>query len=275
MSYWHLAQINVARAVAAADSEVMADFYARIPAVNAGADASPGFIWRLQDESGDATSIRTSEDPFVLVNMSVWKNLDSLKAFVYRSSHATVFSERERWFEKPTVAHQALWWIPAGHIPSLEEGNIRLERLRSAQPTRFAFTFTHAFAAPPEPPAHGPGPVPQLYDGKRLRVISNTGPAGIGPGEVFEYRQDGARVWSVYHTEQTRFGSLVASVDPEGKLDLRYQQLDPKGTPRTGKCVSTPEQLPDGRLRLHEAWQWTNGDGSQGESILEEVPAGE
>ncbi len=271
MSYWHLAQIKIAKALGPADSEVMADFHARRPALNAGADASPGFIWRLPDESADATS----EDPYILVNMSVWKNLDSLKTFVYRSPYASVFSERERWFEKPAVAHQALWWIPAGHIPTLEAGHLRLERLRSAQPTRFAFTFTHAFAAPPEPPAPIADPVPQLYDGKRLRVVSNSGVAGIGPGQIFHYRQEGARVWSVYHSDQTRFGSLVGSVAADGKLDVRYQQLDPKGTPRTGKCASTPEHLGDGRLRLLETWQWTNGDGSQGDSVLEEVLAGE
>ena len=245
MSYWHLAQINVARAVAAADSEIMADFYARIPAVNAGADASPGFIWRLQDESGDATSIRASEDPFVLVNMSVWKNLDSLKAFVYRSSHATVFSERERWFEKPTVAHQALWWIPAGHIPSLEEGNIRLERLRSAQPTRFAFTFTHAFAAPPEPPAHGPGPVPQLYDGKRLRGHlqhrSGRNRTGrnfrISPGrrarlERLPYRTDPVRFTRGERRSRREARPALPTVGPQGYAENRQMREHPGTTPR-------------------------------------------
>ncbi len=271
MTHWQLAQINVARAIGTAHSPEMAEFHAQIPAINALADASPGFIWRLQDATGDATSIRASEDPYVLVNMSTWASLEALKSFVYRSGHAGVFGERHRWFEKPTLAHQALWWVPAGHIPTVEEGMARLERLRGPGPNRFAFTFAHGFAAPEEPPPPGTGPAPQIYDGRRLQVVSNTPNGDMRPGQIFEYRQDGARVWSVYHSDAVRFGSLVASVDAEGKLDIRYLQLGPTGTPRTGRCVTTPQQLAGEKLRLHEVWQWTNGDGSRGESVLEEM----
>jgi Domain of unknown function (DUF3291) len=273
MRYWHLAQINVAQALGPAGSEVMADFQAQIPAINALADATPGFVWRLQDASGNATAIRAFDDPLVLINISVWESVEALKGFVYRSGHADVSRDRQKWFEKPAVAHQALWWIPAGHIPTIEEASSRLERLRSAQPTRFAFTFAHVFAAPDQPAEPTTGPAPQLYDGRKLQVVSNTASGDVVEGQVFEYRQADARVWSVYHTEETRFGSLVASADAEGKLDIRYQQLDPRGTPRTGRCVTTPEVMSDGRLRLHESWQWINGDGSRGQTVLEEIAA--
>jgi hypothetical protein len=153
----------------------------------------------------------------------------------------------------------------------VEEANIRLDRVRVAGPTRFAFTISHAFASPAEPAVPGTGPAPQIYNGRKMRLVSNTAGGDVPDGQVFEYRQDGARVWSVYHSAEARFGSLVASADAEGKLDLRYQQLDPKGTPRTGRCVTTPERLDDGRLRMLEVWQWTNGDGTRGESVLEEV----
>ncbi len=271
MRYWHLAQINVARALGPAGSETMADFHEQIPGINALAEATPGFVWRLQDASGNATAIRAYDDPDILINMSVWESVEALKGFVYRSGHADVSRDRHKWFDKPGLAHMALWWVPAGHIPGLDEANARLERLRAAQPTRFAFTFTHVFAAPDQPAEPGTGPAPQLYDGRRLQVVSNTAAGEVVEGQVFEYRQADARVWSVYHTAETRFGSLVASADADGKLDMRYQQLDPKGTPRTGRCVTTPEVMADGRLRLHEAWQWINGDGSRGESVLEEV----
>ena len=274
MNYWHLAQINVAKALAAPDSEAMADFHAQIPAINAVADESRGFVWRWPDgPMGNATSIGVSGDPFVLVNMSVWESVEALKTFAYRSSHANVLRDRSRWFEKSELAYQALWWIPAGHIPSMEEGKSRLERVRAAGPNRFAFNFAHVFAAPGEPAAPPTEPAPLIYDGRRLTVISNTGKGDMRPGQLFVYRQDGPRVWSVYHSNEARFGSLVASVDAEGKLDMRYQQLDPNGTPRTGRGVTTPERLEDGRLRLREEWQWTNGDGSRGETVLEEVTA--
>ena len=270
MAHWQLAQINVARAIGTAQSAEMAEFYAQVPAINALAEASPGFVWRLQDATGNATSIRAFDDPYILLNMSTWVSVEALKSFVYRSGHAGVFNDRQRWFEKPTQAHQALWWIPAGHVPTVQEGLARLERLRGPGPNRFAFTFAHAFAVPDEPAAPITGPAPQIYDGRKLRVVSNTANGNLREGQVFAYRQDGARVWCVYDSPETRFGTLVASADAEGKLDMRYQQMGPTGTPRTGRCVTTPELLADGRLRLHEAWQWTNGDGSKGESVLED-----
>ena len=141
----HLAEINVARALAPLDDPMLAPFMVQIAAVNELADRSPGFVWRLQTEYGDATGIQAFDDPRVLVNMSVWRDVDSLWRFTYDSGHLAPFRERRRWFEPPTQPHLALWWIPEGRIPTLDEGRARLEHLVAHGPTPFAFTFKQMF----------------------------------------------------------------------------------------------------------------------------------
>jgi hypothetical protein len=148
MTTHHLAQINIARARAEMDSVEMRDFVARLDEINALAERSPGFVWRLKDEANDATAIRVFDDPLMLVNMSVWQDIESLKAFVYRSMHVELIRDRDAWFNKMTAAHQALWWVPAGHVPDTQEAKARLELLRTQGPTADAFTFAKAFEAP-------------------------------------------------------------------------------------------------------------------------------
>src|SRR4029077_3965474 len=131
MSGWHIAQLNVGRIIAPTDSPELAEFMAALDEINARAEATPGFVWRLQSDSGNATDIRVSEDPSFLVNMSVWATIESLFEFVYRSAHTTVMARRRQWFEKPTQAYQVLWWVPAGQVPSVREA---LERLRRPRP---------------------------------------------------------------------------------------------------------------------------------------------
>ncbi|HCH23900.1 MAG TPA: DUF3291 domain-containing protein [Oceanospirillaceae bacterium] len=149
MSEWHLAQMNLAQAVDGMESAAMAGFVARLDEINRLADSSPGFIWRLQDESGDATSIKSFEDPRLLVNMSVWQDLESLKYFVYKSAHVELIRDRDVWFNKLLSAHQVLWWVPAGEVPTVAEAQARLEHLREHGPSGAAFTFAKAF-----PPGH-------------------------------------------------------------------------------------------------------------------------
>src|SRR5215469_12727536 len=149
MNAWHIAQLNVGRAVAPPGSPELADFMAALDRINALAEASPGFVWRLQSASGNATDILVSEDPRSLINMSVWSSVESLAAFVYRSGHTAVLQRRHEWFEKAAQAYQVLWWIPAGHIPTIAEALERLELLRSEGPTERAFTFGQRF--PPGP----------------------------------------------------------------------------------------------------------------------------
>ncbi len=146
MSAHQLAQLNVARMLAPIDSPAMADFVAQLDAVNALADASPGFVWRLVGAGNDATSLRPFDDDFIIVNMSVWESIDALKQYVYRSDHARVLRERAKWFQKMGEAHMVLWWVPAGHVPTVDEARRRLLRLRVHGESQDAFTFRSVFA---------------------------------------------------------------------------------------------------------------------------------
>ncbi|HZJ25103.1 MAG TPA: DUF3291 domain-containing protein, partial [Anaerolineales bacterium] len=130
MPIYHLAQINIARMLAPIDDPIMAEFVAQLPPINALADASPGFVWRLQSESGDATSIKIYDDELIIINITVWESVESLREFAYRSAHVGVMRDRKRWFEIFDDPYYALWWIPAGELPSTEEGKERLDHLR-------------------------------------------------------------------------------------------------------------------------------------------------
>jgi len=148
MSNYYLAQINIGRILAAIDDPIMAEFVAQLPAINVLADSTPGFVWRLQTESGDATSIRIYEDSMIAVNMSVWESVDALREYVYKSAHSGVLRDHKRWFEKFDGPYYALWWIPAGHIPTPQEGKERLEYLREHGDTAYAFSFKNMFPEP-------------------------------------------------------------------------------------------------------------------------------
>lgn len=143
---FQLAQINIAQAKDDMESEVMRGFVERLDEINHLAESSPGFVWRLQDESGNAADIQAFDDPLLLINMSVWEDIESLKTFVYRSIHVDLLRDRDAWFDKTAEAHQALWWVPAGHLPSEAEGIERLNHLQQHGPSKTAFTF-----ARPEP----------------------------------------------------------------------------------------------------------------------------
>jgi hypothetical protein len=148
MTDWHLAQMNVGTARHPMEDPRMAGFVSRLDAINALADESPGFVWRLQSESGNATDIKLAEDPLFIVNMSVWETVEALFDFVYRTVHAEVMAGRRDWFERPAEAYQVLWWVAAGHLPTPEEGLARLERLRREGPSAAAFTFKAKFPPP-------------------------------------------------------------------------------------------------------------------------------
>ena len=142
----HLAQVNVGRLLAPVESEQIAGFVALLAPLNALADDAPGFVWRLQTEQGDATSIRTDPDPLIIVNMSVWETPEALWAYVYRSPHLEAMRRRREWFERHLQPYQALWWIDAGSIPSVEDALERVRRVREHGPTPDAFTFREQFA---------------------------------------------------------------------------------------------------------------------------------
>lgn len=149
MAAYELAQLNVALMKAPLDAPEMTDFVANLDRINALAEGSPGFVWRLQTDEGDATALRSDAlGENVLVNMSVWSGVEALHAYVYRSTHVEVMRRRREWFERMREAYVVLWWVPNGHRPTMIEAADRLQCLREYGPTREAFTFRQAFPAP-------------------------------------------------------------------------------------------------------------------------------
>jgi hypothetical protein len=147
MSAYELAQLNIATMNEPLESPGMADFVANLDRLNALAEDSSGFVWRLQTEEGDATAVRPMGDD-VLVNMSVWRDVESLNKYVYGSAHVEIMRRREEWFQRMKDAYVVLWWVSKGHRPTVQEAIAKLERLRQAGPTEAAFTFRRAFPAP-------------------------------------------------------------------------------------------------------------------------------
>ena len=141
----HLAQINIARMAFPMDSPGMAGFVARLDEINALADGSPGFVWRLQTPEGNATYLRPYEDERILFNLSVWTSPDALKAYVYRTAHAELLRDRRKWFESMSEIYVALWWVKDGHIPTIDEAKQRLDHLRAHGPSAHAFTMKELF----------------------------------------------------------------------------------------------------------------------------------
>ncbi|MGQ4414455.1 DUF3291 domain-containing protein [Streptomyces sp. SAS_269] len=143
----HLAQVNIARLKYPLDSPQLKAFVDGLDPVNAVADASDGFVWRLQSDSGNATDIPFLGDAWLIVNMSVWRDIDALTAFMYRGRHRELLARRREWFERPGDAVTALWWVPAGHRPDVAEAEERLLHLRAHGPTPYAFTLRTSFPA--------------------------------------------------------------------------------------------------------------------------------
>ncbi|MDP2674397.1 MAG: DUF3291 domain-containing protein [Dehalococcoidia bacterium] len=149
-SRYHLAQYNLARLLAPLDHPQIADFVANLHRINTLGDRSPGFVWRLQTDDGTSTSVRVRGDELVIVNFTLWESAEALFEFTYRSGHAEMYRRRREWFEAPTEAYLVLWWVPAGHIPTVEDADERLDHLRAHGPTPYAFTFKQRFPPPGE-----------------------------------------------------------------------------------------------------------------------------
>jgi hypothetical protein len=145
MSSYHIAQVNIGRIRAELDDPIMAGFVNRLEEINALADASPGFVWRLQTDAGNATYFRPFQDERALLNMSLWENVEALRTYVYRSEHRELLRQRHAWFEKFEGAYAALWWVPAGHIPGIDEAKRRVAHLDAYGPSQFAFAFQAVF----------------------------------------------------------------------------------------------------------------------------------
>jgi len=142
----HLAQLNIVKMKFDIDAPELCDFFARFDEINALADESPGFVWRLQLDDEDSTAI-DHFGPDYLVNMSVWEDVDSLHCYVYRSAHSEVMARRKQWFDRMLEAYSVLWWIPAGTVPTIAQAHEHLQCLRDNGPDAEAFTFKQIFAA--------------------------------------------------------------------------------------------------------------------------------
>ncbi len=137
----NIAQVNIARMRAPLESPVMSGFVERLDEINRLADGSPGFVWRLQTEAGNATYLRPYDDDRILFNLSVWETVDALKNYVYRTAHAELLHDRRNWFEQFAGVYVALWRVPAGHVPGIDEAKERLAHLETHGSSPFAFTF--------------------------------------------------------------------------------------------------------------------------------------
>ncbi len=145
MSIYQLAQINIAQAKYPLESEEMSGFTNRLDEINAIADIAEGFVWRLQTEEGDATTLRVFPDPSLIVNLSVWENIDTLQNFIYKSMHIELMQSKKNWFNKIEHASLALWWVPQGHIPTVDEAKEKLVLIDKNGSTPKAFTFAKPF----------------------------------------------------------------------------------------------------------------------------------
>ena len=159
-----LAQINVGRLLHPIDDPRTADFADNLDKINALAEASEGFVWRLKDETGNATGIAAYEDPAIIVNMSVWASPEALYAFAYQTAHRRFVQRRKEWFQLFDGPYLALWWVEEGAMPDVADGRRRLDHLARVGPTAYAFTFRTAF-----PPSEAE-PVAEFGDGSPVRA---------------------------------------------------------------------------------------------------------
>jgi hypothetical protein len=143
----HLAQLNIGRLRYPTDDPRMADFMNNLDLVNGLAERSTGFVWRLKDESNNATNIRPFPDPQMAVNLSVWESVEALERFVYQTIHKRFYGRRQEWFDKMEGPHSVMWWVPAGHLPTVIEAKERLAYLSTHSPTDHAFGWESIAAA--------------------------------------------------------------------------------------------------------------------------------
>ncbi|MFF8844603.1 DUF3291 domain-containing protein [Streptomyces sp. NPDC015127] len=148
MTAYELAQVNIARLKHPLDSAELKDFVDNLDPVNAVADAADGFVWRLKDATGNATDMRVFGDDMMMVNMSVWRDPNALTAFMYQGMHRELLARRYEFFERVQEVMTTMWWVPAGHRPTVGEAEERLRHVREHGPTEYAFTLRTPFPPP-------------------------------------------------------------------------------------------------------------------------------
>jgi len=144
---WNVAQVNIGRMTGSSINDpVMSDFVSQLEKINTLAESSQGFVWRLKEDGGNATSITYNDDSRIIVNMSVWQSIDDLSFFTYKTLHRDVLAQRAKWFEKMSGHFQALWYVPKFSFPSVEDARFRIGYLEKNGPTPMAFTFARRFS---------------------------------------------------------------------------------------------------------------------------------
>ncbi|WP_152224474.1 DUF3291 domain-containing protein [Pseudomonas sp. SCB32] len=147
-SHYHLAQVNIAKARAPLDHPVMKGFVDQLDHINRLAEASSGFVWRLQTDEGDATAIRAFDDPLIIVNLSVWESVEALREYVYGGEHLAVLRQKRDWMERLPTPSLALWWLPQGELPDVLMARRKLELLQAQGASPEVFTFARPFPIP-------------------------------------------------------------------------------------------------------------------------------
>ncbi|WLW52235.1 DUF3291 domain-containing protein [Streptomyces sp. YU58] len=155
---YELAQVNISRLKFPLDSPELKDFVDALDPVNASAEEADGYVWRLQSDGGDATDIKVFGDDWLIINLTVWRDTNALTAFMYQGQHREMLARRREWFERVQEAMTALWWVPAGHRPTVAEAESRLLHLRANGPTPYAFTLRTSFPADATEPVTGEVP---------------------------------------------------------------------------------------------------------------------
>lgn len=183
---YHLAQVNIAKALAPMTDPAMAGFVNRLDDLNALADETEGFVWRLQGEDGNNTALRVFEDPMLLINMSVWESVEALRNYTYKSAHVEVMRERKKWFTSPDGPHLVLWWIPAGEIPTPDEAKEKLRLLELRGPTPDAFTFRNSFPPPGDVEIVGSKEIP-IHPGDTIEMVNE-----IRRGSILAIEREGS-----------------------------------------------------------------------------------
>ncbi len=250
----HVAQINIGTMLARTDDPLVAEFMDNLERINADADRAPGFVWRLQTDEGNATSIHAFADPLTLLNMSVWESVDALKEYVYRTEHVEFFRRRAEWFV-PDAKRVALWWGNPGEIPAIDDAIRRVEFLERRGPTPYAFAFGR-----PHEPLVMETTVPDDPDTVELitRLNAELEAAATGPGQnhfsldTAEVAGDNGVMLRARLDDRLVGCGAVRRIEP-GVGELKRMFVDPsaRGT-RLGAAMLDQLELHAVRLGLHE-----------------------
>lgn len=231
---YHLAQMSFSHAKAPLDDPMMAGFVSQLKQINALAEQSPGYIWRLQTADGDATGIRGFDDPLMLLNMSLWESVDALRLFVYKSGHAVPYKNARAWFHQLEGPTTVLWWVPKGHIPNVQEGLARFETLKRLGPTEAAFGFRQSFPAPEALPVSQIGTAPITQQ----PVVDLVAQCELETIEFHRFLERWLRGEIADSMQAARFSSAFASecilIAPRGEIDdkigLQQRLAQARGT---------------------------------------------